>query len=203
MPAAHEECSNTVDLLSINQFDLFAVLFLLGMFVLGFFQGTIRRVLGLLSMIFAFLLAVNLRGPLGEFLATYWNQFPDEYAIMLGFGIVFVAGTIASSLIIQGFYKHQSLFAKATLADEIIGGILGIIQGLFLIGFVMIVLDSYFDARSFPQTSSELLFLRGFHDFYDTSFTAELLRSRLIPGFMNVFGILIPNDLKAFFLARP
>lgn len=187
---------------SIDRFDLFAALFLFGMFVLGFFQGAIRRILGILSMVFSFLLAANLRGPLGSFLATYWNQFPDEYAVMLGFGIVFVAATIAFTLVIQGFYKHQSLFAKATFADEVIGGVLGILQGLFLIAFVMIVLDTYFELRSFPQTSTELLFLRGFHDFYDSSLTAEILRSRFIPGFMSVFGILIPSDLQSYFVGR-
>ena len=65
------------------------------MFVLGFVQGTIRRVLGLASMLFSFLFAANLREPLGGYLAENWNEFPDEYAVMLGFGIVFVAATIA------------------------------------------------------------------------------------------------------------
>jgi uncharacterized membrane protein required for colicin V production len=187
---------------AINRFDLFVALFLFGMFVLGFFQGTIRRVLGIGSMVFSFLVAANLRAPLGSFLATYWNQFSDEYAVMLGFGIVFVAATIAFTLIIQGFYKHQPLFAKATFADEVIGGILGIIQGLFLIGFVIIILDTYFSLTTIPQSSNELTFLRGLHDFYDHSFTAEILRSRLIPGFMNVFGLLIPTDIQSYFVGR-
>jgi membrane protein required for colicin V production len=187
---------------SINRFDLFVALFLFGMFVLGFFQGTIRRVLGIGSMVFSFLVAANLRAPLGSFLATYWNQFSDEYAVMLGFGIVFVAATIAFTLIIQGFYKHQPLFAKATFADEIIGGILGIVQGLFLIGFVIIILDTYFSLSAIPQSPNELAFLRGLHDFYDHSLTADILRSRLIPGFMNVFGLLIPSDIQSFFVNR-
>ncbi len=187
---------------AINRFDLLVALFLLGMFVLGFFQGTIRRVLGLLSMFFSFLVAANLRGPLGSFLATYWNQFPDQYAVMLGFGIVFIAATIAFTLVIQGFYHHQDLFAKATIADEVIGGLLGIVQGLFFIGFVMIVLDTYFEVTSLPQSPNELAFLRGLHDFYDNSFTADVLRSRLIPGFMSVFGILIPSELQSYFVGR-
>jgi uncharacterized membrane protein required for colicin V production len=187
---------------AINRFDLFVALFLFGMFVLGFFQGTIRRVLGIGSMVFSFLVAANLRAPLGSFLATYWNQFSDEYAVMLGFGIVFVAATIAFTLVIQGFYKHQPLFARATFADEVIGGVLGIIQGLLLIGFVIIILDTYFSLTTIPQSPNELAFLRGLHDFYDHSFTADVLRSRLIPGFMNVFGLLIPTDVQSYFVPR-
>lgn len=189
-------------IISFDRFDLLVVLFLFGMFVLGFFQGTIRRLLGLASMLFSFLLAANLRDPLGAFLSANWNQFPDEYAVMLGFGVVFVAATIAFTLIIQGFYKHQPLFAKATFADEVIGGILGIIQGLLLIGFVIIILDTYFSLTAIPQSGNELTFLRGLHDFYDQSLTADILRSRLIPGFMNVFGLLIPTDIQSFFVNR-
>jgi uncharacterized membrane protein required for colicin V production len=185
---------------SINRFDLLVVLFLFGMFVLGFVQGTIRRVLGLASMLFSFLFAANMRDPLGSFLAANWNQFPDEYAIMLGFGIVFVAATVAFTLVIQGFYKHQPLFEKATFVDESIGGVLGVIQGMFLIGCIIVILDSFFAIPTIPESSAELPFLRGFHGFFDHSATADLFRSRLIPGFYNVFGLIIPDQLKAFYV---
>jgi uncharacterized membrane protein required for colicin V production len=194
---------NIGDFLASNRFDIVVVLFLFGMFVLGFVQGTIRRVLGIASMLFSFLLAANLRDPVGSYLAANWNQFPDEYAVMIGFGTIFVAATIAFTLIIQGFYHHQPLFEKATFADEVIGGVLGVIQGLMLIGFVMIILDTYFNLISIPVYNTELPFIRGFHEFYKTSATAELMRSRLIPGFMTVFGFLIPANLQAMFLFRP
>ena len=185
---------------SINRFDLLVVLFLLGMFVLGFVQGTIRRLLGLASMLFSFLLAANLRDSLGAYLAGNWNQFPDEYAVLIGFGTVFIAATIAFTLVIQGFYHHQPLFEKANFVDEVIGGFLGILQGLFLIAFVIIILDSFFFIRTIPESGSELPFLRGFHQFLDDSTTAEIFRTRLIPGFYNVFGLLIPDDLKTFYI---
>ena len=183
---------------SINRFDLLVVLFLGGMFILGFVQGTIRRVLGLASMVFSFLLAANLRDSLGNFLAANWNQFPDEYAVMIGFGLVFVAANVAFTLVIQGFYHHQPLFEKANFVDEVMGGILGIIQGLFLIGFIIIILDSFFAITTIPESGAELPFLRGFHEFLNDSTTAEIFRTRFIPGFYNVFGILIPDDLKTF-----
>ena len=117
---------------SINRFDLLVLLFAFGMFVLGFIQGTIRRVLGLASMLFSFLFAANLREPLGNYLAANWNEYPDEYAVMLGFGIVFIAATIAFTVVIQGFYHKQALFQKTTFADEVIGGLLGIVQAFYV-----------------------------------------------------------------------
>ena len=190
-------------IINVNRFDLLVLLFAFGMFVLGFVQGTIRRVLGLASMLFSFLFAANLRDPLGNYLAANWNQYPDEYAVMLGFLIVFVAANIAFSLIIQGFYHRQPLFAKYTFVDEVLGGILGVVQGAFLVGCLIVILDSYFLIPGAPQSGGELPFLRGFFDFYTDSGTAELFRTQLIPGFFNIFGILIPDNVQTFYTNPP
>ena len=191
---------NIGDLLNINKFDLLVLFLCFGMFVLGFAQGTIRRVLGLASMLFSFLFAANLRDSLGSYLAVNWNQFPDEYAVMLGFGIVFTAATIAFTLIIQGFYHKQALFKKATVADELIGGFLGIVQALLLVGSVIIILDSFFRLDGIPRSDGELPWIRSLFDTMNGSATADLFRSRLIPGFISVFGLLIPNDIKSLYI---
>ncbi|MEO5940384.1 MAG: CvpA family protein [Candidatus Limnocylindrales bacterium] len=185
---------------SINRFDLLVVLFCFFMFVLGFIQGTIRRVLGLASMLFSFLFAANLREPLGGYLAQNWNDYPDEYAVMLGFGIVFVAATIAFTLVIQGFYHKQDLFQKATFGDELIGGLLGIVQALFLVGCVIVILDSFFRDPTIPKTDSEYAWIRDFFNWMNTSGVADLFRTRLIPGFIAVFGLLIPTDIQRFYV---
>jgi uncharacterized membrane protein required for colicin V production len=185
---------------SINRFDLLVVLFCFGMFVLGFIQGTIRRVLGLASMLFSFLLAANLREPLGGYLAQNWNEYPDEYAVMLGFGLVFIAATIAFTVVIQGFYHKQDLFQKATFADEVIGGLLGIVQALFLVGCIIVILDSFFQIPTIPESEFEFGWIRSFFEVMDTSAIGELFRTRLIPGFIAVFGLLIPADLQSFYV---
>jgi len=189
-------------ILQINRFDLLVVLFAFGMFVLGFIQGTIRRVLGLASMLFSFLFAANLRGPLGGYLAANWTAYPPDYSVMLGFGIVFVAATIAFTLVIQGFYHKQSLFQKANFADEVIGGILGVIQALFLVLCMIVILDSYFRLPSRPASDAEFGWIRDLFNLIDGSATADLFRTRVIPGFITVFGLLIPSDLQAFYVAR-
>jgi hypothetical protein len=155
-------------------------------------------------MLFSFLFAANLRGPLGGYLADNWNDYPDEYAVMLGFGIVFVAATIAFTVVIQGFYHKQALFQKQTFLDEVIGGILGVVQALVLVGFVIIILDSFFRIPTVPKSDAEFPWLRDGFDLINGSGTAELFRTRLIPGFIGVFGLLIPSDIQAFYVTvRP
>jgi uncharacterized membrane protein required for colicin V production len=186
-------------LTSLNKFDLLVVLAGFGMFVLGFIQGTIRRVLGIAAMLFSFLFAANLRDPLGGYLAEQWNQFPDEYAKMLGFGIVFVAATIAFTLIIQGFYHKQALFKKNTVIDEAIGGVLGVVELLFFVGCGIIILDSFFTLGLPATPDGELGFLRSIWDEMNTSQTAVLFRDTLIPGFVAVFGFVLPDFIKVMY----
>jgi len=90
---------------SINVVDILVILFLFGMFVLGYIQGTIRRLLGIASIVFSFFLALTLNTFwLGEFLAKNWQQYPPEYSVMIGYLLIFVAGVVASTLVIQGTY---------------------------------------------------------------------------------------------------
>lgn len=184
---------------SQNLFDILFILLLFAAFVLGFVQGTIRRLLGIASILFSFLLAANLRDPLGQFLADNWTQFPAEYSYMLGFLGIFVVASVAFSLIIQGFYKPTPLLANSTIVDEVLGGVLGVLQAVLIVGFLIIILDSYFKVPGAPTDPDELPFLRGFFDAYDTSTVAALYRDTLIPLFYALFGWIVPNDIQSMF----
>ena len=49
-------------------------------------QGAIRRIVGIVSIVFAFLVAANLRDPVGGYLADQWQQYPSGYDHLLAFG---------------------------------------------------------------------------------------------------------------------
>lgn len=184
---------------SINLFDLVIVLALFGMFILGFIQGTIRRLLGIASILFSFFLAANLEGPLGDFLARNWTQFEPQYAVMIGFGTVFVAASIAFTLVIQAYYTKAPLFEKYNFIDEILGGLLGVLQGALILGAVIVILDSFFRIPGIPERNTELPFLRGIYNAYTNSGTAVLFRETLIPAFFAIFGFIIPDRIKVLF----
>ncbi len=184
---------------SFNTFDLLVVFVLMAMFILGFIQGTIRRLLGIAAILFSFLVAVNLREPLGEFLVNNWSHLRPEYSMMIGFGTVFVAASIAFTVVIQAFYKKAPLFEKYTVVDELLGGTLGVVQGVIILGAMMIILDSVFEIPGVPETPTELPFLREIHDAYDGSGTAALMRGTVIPSFLVVLGPFIPDAIRQFF----
>lgn len=185
----------------IGTVDLLLVLYFIGFFVLGFAQGTIRRLLGIGSILFSWLLAANLAGPLADFLGANWTQFPVEYSYMIGFGTVFVASSIAFALVVQGFYKPQPLFQKARFADESIGGILGIIQAAIIFGAILIILDSFFRIPGLPENPNELPFLRDIWGALNDTQFAQLFRDTLIPGFFVLTGLFIPDAIERNYAA--
>jgi uncharacterized membrane protein required for colicin V production len=183
----------------IGAVDLLIALFLMGFFVLGFLQGTIRRLLGIVSVLFSFLFAANVAGPISDFLGANWTQFPKEYSYMVGFGTIYLAATIAIALVIQGFYQPQPLFPKARFADEIIGGILGLIEAALIFAVVLIILDSFFRIPGIPADPQELPLVRDFWTALDTTKFAEIFRESVIPFFFLLTGLFIPDNLEAIY----
>ena len=161
----------------IGAVDLLIVLYFIGFFVLGFAQGTIRRLIGILSVLFSFLFAATLAAPLGQFLGDHWTQFVREYSYMVGFGTVFAASAIALALVVQSYYKPQQLFQKARFADEILGGFLGLVQAALIFGAVLIILDSFFLVPDIPHDPQELPFLRDFWTAIDNTQFAVWFRN--------------------------
>ena len=116
---------------------------------------------------------------------------------MVGFATIFVAGSVAFALIIQGFYKPQPLFQKARFADELIGGVLGLLEAAIIYGAVLIILDSFFKIPGIPQDPNELPFLREIWTAIDPSQTAAIFRDTIIPAFFVLTGFLVPDTIEA------
>ena len=185
----------------VGTIDLLIVLYFIGFFVLGFAQGTIRRLIGIGSILFSWFLAALLAAPLSDFLGANWTQFPKEYSYMIGFGTIFVASTIAFALVAQGFYKPQPLFQKARFADEIIGGLLGLLEAAIIFGAILVILDSFFRIPGIQPDPQELPFLRDILTALDGSQFAHLFRTTLIPAFFLLFGLFVPDNIESAYPA--
>jgi uncharacterized membrane protein required for colicin V production len=193
---------NIVDTItSIAPFDWFAAGFIVLMFILGYAQGAIRRLLGIASIVFSFLLASQLRDSLGAFLASSWTQWPREYDYMLAFGFLFVLGAVIFAIVIQVFYKHAPLSENHPVLDELAGGLLGILEALLMLGAGIVVLDSFFRAQV-AIGDNQIRFLKDLYGAVDASGTARVFRDSLLPAFVTVVGPLVPADIRALFPIR-
>jgi uncharacterized membrane protein required for colicin V production len=185
----------------IQTFDLVIFLALLAMFIVGYAQGVIRRLLGIGAIIFSLVLGSQLRQPVGQYLANEWTGIAPAYSFMVAFGAVFVAAAVTISLGIQLTYRPAPLFNRYPVLDEIVGGILGVIQGILIIVAFLMITDPYFTNPAYSATAGfgEFRLLRTIHEFLDPTLTADILRTSLIPGILAVFGFLFQQDVRDAF----
>lgn len=186
---------------NFNVFDLLVVLFLFAMFILGFMQGVIRRLLGIASILFSFLVATQAREPVGSFLASNWYYHP-EYSYMIGYAAMFAAGSIAFTLVLQAYYKSQQLFPDHETVEEVVGGALGILQGLIFIAAIIMILDPFFQLSGIPASANEFPFIRSFHEALSPSATAAIFRQDIIPTILSVAGWIFPASVRVVFPGR-
>ena len=183
----------------IRTIDLLLFVYFAAFFVLGFAQGTIRRVIGVGSILFSFFFAANVAGPLGEFLGANWRQFSPEYSYMIGFGTVFIAAALAFALVAQGWYRPQPLFEKARFVDELLGALLGLLQAGIILGAVIVILGTFFFQVGIAPDADELPLLRDLWDALQQSVIADAFERTIIPAFFGIFGFLVPNAIQAWF----
>jgi len=171
------------------------------MFIVGYAQGVVRRLLGIAAVLFAIVLGSYLRAPLGAYLANEWTQIDDSYSFMVAFGAVFLATWITLSIGIQIAYRPAPLFQRYPALDEILGGLLGVLEGFIILVAIVLILDPYFTQPKVRETAGigEFGLLRTIFDFFDTSLTGDILRHNVIPPILAVFGFLFPQDVRDAF----
>lgn len=185
----------------LQPFDLVIALVLLAMFIVGYAQGVVRRILGIAAILFSLILGAQLRQPLGEYLSHEWTTIAASYSFMVAFGAVFVASAVTLSIGIQISYRPAPLFPKYPVLDEILGGLLGVVEGFLILVAILLILDPYYTQPDVKDHIGigEFGLLRTLHGFLDNTLTASILRNNIIPGFLVVFGIVIPQDVRAVF----
>lgn len=185
----------------IKPFDLVIFLALLAMFVVGYAQGVVRRLLGIAAILFAIILGAQLRAPLGQYLANEWTSIASSYSYMVAFGAVFFATAVTLSIGIQITYRPAPLFPKYPVLDEILGGILGVLEGIIILIALLLILDPHYTQDTVRKTVGlgEFTLLRTLHDFLDTSLTAAILRDNVIPVILALIGFLFPQDVRDTF----
>jgi uncharacterized membrane protein required for colicin V production len=185
---------------AITPFDLVSFIVLLGMFILGYMQGLARRVFGLVAILFSVGVAMELRQSLGSYLAEQWTTAPAEYAYMVAFGALFLALAIALTIGIQIVYRPTPLFPRYPVLDEILGGLVGLLEGFVLLMILVLVLDPYYATTAGGRAAAgEFAPLRWLWEALDPSLTASVMRDSVIPAVLSAVSFLVPADIRKTF----
>jgi hypothetical protein len=120
---------------------------------------------------------------------------------MVAFGAVFVAAAVAISLGIQITYRPAPLFEKYPVLDELVGGLLGVLEGLIILVAIFLILDPHYNLPEVKDHvgPGEFTLLRTVHDLLDDTLTAQIIRHNVVPGLFAVLGFLFPQDVRDAF----
>ena len=185
---------------NMTPFDVVALVFLVGWFVIGYVQGIARRLFGIVALLFSLLVAAQLRQGLGDYLAREWTNAPPQYSYMVAFGALFLALWIAISVGIQLAYRPAPLLPRYPAVDEILGGVLGLVEGGLLLMVLIMVTDPYFtSAAGHSAAAGEFGPIRSLHDLLDDSLTASYFRDHVLPNVFALLGFLFPSDVVQTF----
>jgi len=185
----------------IQPFDLVIFLALLAMFVVGYAQGVVRRLLGIGAILFSLFLAAQARAPVGEYLANEWTSIIASYSYMIAFAAVFIASAVTISVAIQITYRPAPLFPRYPVLDEILGGLLGVLEGFIILMATLMILDPYYTQAAVRDSVGigEFGLLRTLHEFLDPTLLAAIMRDTVIPAWFAVLGFFFPPDVRDAF----
>jgi len=127
----------------LNYLDYIILIILIIGFLLGFKDGFVRKIIGLIGFIIGVILAFQFSNKVGKYLALFFNN--DEYlsSVIAGITIFLIAILIASLIkrVVHPFDKVNRFI------NQFIGGIIGTVQIAFFLSAVFLFLNIF----SFPN----------------------------------------------------
>ncbi len=143
----------------MNMVDLIILLCIVFYVVLGFRDGFLRKLFGILGFLGGLILATKFMGPLSDYVKG-WLDFSDEASLIIAFGCIFVLTIIIVNLFYRWF--GQSSGESMKVWSRLAGGMLGALQGIVMASLVMVMVkmvgypadeekeDSMFYADTYP-----------------------------------------------------
>lgn len=139
----------------MNYFDYIIIAILAIGFVLGFKDGLVRKIIGLLGIVAGVFLAANYSGLIGGIISPLFNDEIYLAEIIAGF-LIFITAIFLASLIKRIVHPQDKV---NRFMNQFLGGVTGTVQILFFLSGVLLFLDIF----NFPAVKhkKESLFYEG------------------------------------------
>jgi uncharacterized membrane protein required for colicin V production len=174
--------------------DVLLLLIIAGAFLVGFFWGVVRGLLGLAACCIVFVLSAQLSVPVGDYLAGQWTNFGAGYVHTLAFLITFAVLFTVSLLLIQ-FGTHSGDVSRFPLLDDILGGLLGASIALLTVAFVIIILQTWYGPAAVPRGADAEWSRSLYSALVDSTVGGQVAQS-LVPALIALFGPLLPGSIR-------
>ncbi len=163
-----------------SAFDVLVLVIFLAFLARGIWIGFIRQISSLLAMVGGFLLAGYFDNEFYRFILPYFND--SHTAFLITYILLFIAFFFLIKLVGLGLTKVMDI-TLSTWFDRAVGGLFGILKGIFITSLIFVVITSY---------------LSGSNKYLNKSITYPFLKqsSKVILTFIR------DHDLRSYFIPK-
>jgi len=137
----------------VNYLDIIILVFLLIGFALGFRDGLIRKVIGLVGLVLGFVFALQFYQPFGNFLSPLVNDEIYLAEIVAGF-LIFIGMIFLASILKRIIHPLDKV---NRFTNQLLGALSGTLQILFFISGFLLFLN-IFNFPSIEDRNNSLLY---------------------------------------------
>jgi len=123
----------------LNYLDYVIIVFLLIGFILGFRDGLVRKLIGIIGLVLGLFLAYEFFNEVANILMPYLNN-ERQLALIVGWILIFLCTLVVFSIIKR---LAHPLDKVNKFLNQMIGGIAGVLQIVFFISAILLLLNIF------------------------------------------------------------
>lgn len=181
----------------MNLIDLMFILLLLGCLAIGFFQGTIRLTIAIISFYVSIWLASLYFRFLGAFFRQRLGSTP-EVGDITAFATILLIGFLLLTSAGLYTFRYAKLPSSLDFIDRIVGTLLGLVLGGLILGMFAEVLSLLFIVRN-PAAGITFPLVRWLQDSIRLSFLVSFFSSNVLPLIYQLLRPILPPDADVIF----
>jgi hypothetical protein len=184
----------------MNLIDILFLLGVLGGLALGFFQGTIRLAIAIISFYISIILASLYFQSLGRFFRERFGTTFDV-AQIVAFGIILLVAFLLITTAGLYTFRYAKMPASLDFVDKIVGTLLGLVLGALFLGMLAILFEQLF---VFRDTAGTVTFpiVRAFQDGVRGSALVKFFANNILPLIYATVKPVLPRETEFIFLIR-
>jgi|SRR5271169_2915082 len=124
----------------MNFLDIFILIGILIFVLLGFRDGLLRKVFGLLAVLGGLICATKFMSPVADFISQ-WVNLGEETVVIVSFFFIFISVIVIVNLFYRWFGESGSDTLK--IWSRLIGGFLGAGQGALAVSLVLLMFNLF------------------------------------------------------------
>jgi uncharacterized membrane protein required for colicin V production len=184
----------------MNAMDVLFILLVLAGLAVGFFQGTIKLVIAIISFYVSIVLSSLYFQIVGRFFRQRFGT-TLEVGQITAFGLILLVSFLLLTLAGLYTFRYAKMPPSLDFIDRIVGTLLGLVMGALLLGIFASLLESLFVFRN-PSGILTFPFMRAFQGAVRSSFLVSFFANNILPLIYASVQPVLPAEADLIFRNR-